>query len=41
MLLVRAIARGENTPHKRLGVFLDYLIQQHGKKIASINIQLR
>lgn len=41
MLVVRAIARGGNTPHKLLGVFLDYLIQRHGKKIASINIQLR
>ena len=41
MLLVRAITRRGNTPHKLLGVFLDYLIEKHGKKIASINIQLR
>jgi hypothetical protein len=41
MLLVRAITRGGNTPRKLLGVFLDYLIERHGRKIASINIQLR
>lgn len=41
MLLVRAITRKGNTPHKLLGVFLDYLIERHGKRIASINIQLR
>jgi hypothetical protein len=41
MLLVRAITRGGNTPHRLLGVFLDYLIERHDKKIASINIQLR
>ena len=41
MLLVRAITRKGNTPHKLLGVFLDYLIERHGKRIASVNIQLR
>jgi hypothetical protein len=41
MLHARAITRMGNTPHKLLGVFLDYLIERHGKKIASINIQLR
>jgi hypothetical protein len=41
MLLVRAITRGGNTPRKLLGVFLDYLLERHGKRIASINIQLR
>ena len=41
MLLARAITRKVNTPHKLLGVFLDYLIERHGKQITSINIQLR
>ena len=41
MLLARAITRGGNTPHKLLGAFLEYLIERHGKRIASINIQLR
>lgn len=41
MLLARAIARKGNMPHKLLGAFLEYLVERHGKKIASINIQLR
>lgn len=41
MLLARAITRKGNRPHALLGVFLEYLIERHGKKIASINIQLR
>jgi hypothetical protein len=41
MLTARAIAKRGNKPHKLLAVFLEYLIQRHGKKIASINIQLR
>jgi hypothetical protein len=41
MLLARAITRGGNTPHRLLGAFLEYLIEQHGKGISSINIQLR
>lgn len=41
MLLVRAITRGGNTPRKLLGVFLDCLLERHGKRIASFNIQLR
>lgn len=41
MLLGRVITRGGNTPHKLLGIFLDYLIERHGKQISSINIQLR
>lgn len=41
MLLARAITRSGNTPHKLLGIFLDYLIERHGKQITSINIQLR
>jgi len=41
MLLVRAIARKGNTPHKLLAVFVEYLIQRHGRRISSINIQLR
>jgi hypothetical protein len=41
MLLVRAITRRGNTPHRLLGVFLEYLFERHGKKISSINIQLR
>ena len=41
MLLGRVITRSGNTPHKLLGIFLDYLIERHGKQISSINIQLR
>jgi hypothetical protein len=41
MLLVRAIAKKGNRPHALLAVFLEYLIERHGKKITSINIQLR
>ena len=41
MLLARVITRNDNTPHKLLGVFLEYLIERHGKQITSINIQLR
>ncbi len=36
-----AITRAGNRPHKLLAVFLEYLIQYHGKRIVSINIQLR
>jgi hypothetical protein len=41
MLIARAITRMGNRPHELLAVFLEYLIERHGKKIASINIQLR
>lgn len=41
MLVARAITRKDNTPHKLLGVFLEYLTERHGKQITSINIQLR
>ncbi len=41
MLVARAIAKKGNTPHELLGVFLAYLIERHGKRIASISIQLR
>jgi len=41
MLLARAISKQGNTPHKLMGVFLDYLIERHGRRITSVNIQLR
>src|SRR5262245_44276328 len=41
MLRARAITRKGNRPHLLLAVFLEYLIERHGKKITSINIQLR
>jgi len=41
MLLVRAIAKKDNTPHGLLGQFLAYLIDRHGKNVGSINVQLR
>jgi hypothetical protein len=41
MLTVRAIAKRGNTPHELLGLFLSYLIKRHGKKVASVNVQLR
>ena len=41
MLVVRAIAKKGNTPHELLGTFLAYLFERHGRRIASINIQVR
>jgi hypothetical protein len=41
MLTARAIAKRGNTPHKLLGEFIAYLIERHGRKVASVNIQLR
>ena len=41
MLHVRAITRGVNTPRRLLAAFAAYLIERHGKRIASINVQLR
>ncbi len=41
MLVARAIAEKGNTPYKLLGIFLSYLMERHGKRVASINIQLR
>jgi hypothetical protein len=41
MLVARAIAKKGNSPHELLGVFLAYLIDRHGKRVTSINIQLR
>jgi hypothetical protein len=41
MLTARAIAKRGNTPHKLLGEFIAYLIERHGRKVSSVNIQLR
>ena len=41
MLVVLAIAEKGNTPYELLGIFLAYLMERHGKKVASINMQLR
>lgn len=41
MLTARAIAKRGNMPHELLGVFLAYLIERHGRKVTSVNIQLR
>ncbi len=41
MLTARAIAKRGNTPHKLLGEFVAYLIERHGRKVTSMNIQLR
>ncbi len=41
MLLVRAVAKQGNTPHRLLGPFLDYLLGRFGEGITSVNIQLR
>jgi hypothetical protein len=41
MLIARVITEKGNTPYKLLGTFLAYLTQRHGKRLASINIQLR
>lgn len=41
MLIGRAIAKNGNTPDELLGIFVGYLIAGHGKRIGSVNIQLR
>lgn len=41
MLTARAIAKRGNMPHELLAVFIGYLIERHGRKVASVNIQLR
>jgi hypothetical protein len=41
MLVARAIAKKGNKPHELLGVFVDYLIERHGRRISHVNIQLR
>lgn len=41
MLIVRAIAKKGNRPYRLLGVFMQYLLERHGRKITSINMQLR
>jgi hypothetical protein len=41
MLTARAIAKRGNMPHELLGVFIAYLIERHGRKVTSVNIQLR
>ena len=41
MLVARAIAEKGNTPYELLGIFLAYLMERHGRRVASINIQLR
>ena len=40
MLVARAETRGANTPHLLMGAFVHYLMEFHGKRIHSINIQL-
>jgi hypothetical protein len=41
LLSARVIAKRGHTPHELLGVFLAYLVERHGRRIGSINIQLR
>lgn len=41
MLIARVVVRAGNKPYPILGVFLEYLAERHGRKISSINIQLR
>ncbi|MCA9054886.1 MAG: hypothetical protein KDA75_13685 [Planctomycetaceae bacterium] len=41
MLTARVVTRGGNKPYQLLGVFLEYVTERHGRKISSINIQLR
>jgi hypothetical protein len=41
MLTARAIAKRGNMPHELLGTFLAYLFERHGRRVASVNIQLR
>jgi hypothetical protein len=40
MLTARAIAKKGNLPHELLGIFVAYLVERHGKRISSLNIQL-
>lgn len=40
MLLVRANAEKGNRPDELLGVFLGYLLENYGKRVSTINVQL-
>ncbi len=40
MLTARAITRGGNRPHELLAIFVQYLIERHGRRINSIAVQL-
>jgi len=40
MLVARAETRGQNTPHLLMAAFVHYLMEFHGSRIHSINIQL-
>ena len=40
MLTARAISRGGNRPHGVLALFVQYLIERHGRRVSSINVQL-
>lgn len=41
MLTARVIVKRGNKPYQLLGTFLEYLTERHGRRISSINIQLR
>jgi hypothetical protein len=40
MLTARAIAKMGNRPHKLMAIFVAYLLQRHGRRLNSINLQL-
>lgn len=39
MLIVRAVSKGRE-PHGLLGVFLEYLLKRHGRRVRNIAIQM-
>ena len=40
MLTARAIAKMGNRPHKLMAIFDAYLLERHGRRLNSINLQL-
>ncbi|UCG15747.1 MAG: hypothetical protein JSV19_10675 [Phycisphaerales bacterium] len=40
MLTARAIAKMGNRPHTLMAIFLAYLLDRHGRRLTSINLQL-
>ena len=40
MLTARAIAKMGNRPHKLMAIFVAYLLERHGRRLGSINLQL-
>jgi hypothetical protein len=40
MLTARAIAKMGNRPHQLMAIFVAYLVERHGRRLHSVNLQL-